>query len=106
MSIFDQDIQINHELLIENGWEERRLYPSGSEPNYHCYTLKVKAKPLKRIRWFSPTIWFCYDPRTQIIEFLESEDVKPQKVSTISDINVYIQFTLNHFNYTSNEFIR
>lgn len=102
MSIFDQDIQINHELLIENGWEERHLYHSDhseSEPNYHCYTLHVTVKPLRKFRWFSPTVWFLYDPRTQIIEFLESKDVKPQKVSTMSDINVYIQFTLNHFNY-------
>ena len=99
MSIFDQDIQINHELLIENGWEERLLHLSESEPNYHCYILKVKAKPRKKLRWFSPDVWFEYDPVTQTIEFLESEEVKPQKVSTISDINVYIQFTLNHFNY-------
>lgn len=99
MSIFDQDIQINHEILIENGWEERRLYYSETEPNYHCYTLKIKAKPLKKLRWFSPTVWFCYDPRTQMIEFLESSEIKSQKVDTISDINIYINTILNHFNY-------
>ena len=50
MSIFDQDIQINHEILIENGWEERYLHLSEAEPNYHCYTLKIKAKPLKKFK--------------------------------------------------------
>lgn len=79
MSIFDQDIQINHELLIENGWEERHLYHSESEPNYHCYTLHVTVKPLRKIRWFSPTVWFLYDPRTQIIEFLERKMLNLKK---------------------------
>ena len=57
MSIFDQDIQINHEILIENGWEERYLYLSETEPEYHCYTLKIKINPLKKLRWsFLPTV--------------------------------------------------
>ena len=99
MSIFDQDIQINHELLIENGWEERLLHLSESEPNYHCYILKVKAKPRTKLRWFSPDVWFEYDPVTQTIEFLESDEIKPQKVDTISDINIYINVVLNHFNH-------
>lgn len=99
MSIFDQDIQINHEILIGNGWEERYLYLSKTEPNYHCYTLKIKAKPLKKLKWFSPEVWFEYNPTTQTIEFLESSDIKPQKVDTISDINIYINIALNHFNY-------
>ena len=95
MSIFDQDIQINHEILIENGWEER--YLSKTEPNYHGYTLKVKIKPLKKLKWFSPEVWFYYDPKTQMIEFLESSEIKSQKVDTISDINIYINVVLNHF---------
>lgn len=98
MSIFDQDIQINHEILIENGWEERYLYLSETEPDYHCYTLKVKAKPLKKLKWFSPAVWFEYQPMTRTIEFLESDEIKPQKVDTISDINIYINVVLNHFN--------
>lgn len=100
MSIFDQDIQINHEILIGNGWEERYLHLSEAEPNYHCYILKIKINPLKKLRWsFLPTVWFEYQPTAQTIEFLESSEVKPQKVDTISDINTYINFILNHFNY-------
>ena len=99
MSIFDQDIQINHEILIENGWEERHLYLSETEPDYHCYTLKIKAKPLKKLKWFTPEVWFEYHPMTQSIEFLESGEIKPQKVDTIFDINIYINVVLNHFNY-------
>ena len=97
MSIFDQDIHLNHEILIENGWEERYLYLSESEPNYHCYTLKVKANPLKKLKWVSPEVYFEYRPMTQTIEFLESDEIKPQKVDTISDINIYINIALNHF---------
>ena len=100
MSIFDQDIQINHEILIENGWEERYLDLSKTEPDYHCYTLKVKINPLKKIKcakWFSSEVWFEYNPETQIIEFLESDEIKQQKVDTISDINIYINIVLNHF---------
>lgn len=99
MSIFDQDIQINHEILIENGWEERYLHLSEAEPNYHCYILKIKVNPLKKLKWFSSEVWFEYNPMTQTIEFLESDDIKPQKVDTISDINIYINVVLNHFNY-------
>lgn len=97
MSIFDQDIRINHELLIENGWEERFCY-SESEHNYRYYILKVKVASLKNLKGVSTTVWFSYDPRTQMIEFLESEAVKPLKVDTISDINIYINNALNHFN--------
>ena len=97
MSIFDQDIQINHEILIENGWEERHLYLSETEPDYHCYTLKVKTKPLKKSKWFSSDVWFEYHPMTQTIEFLESDEIKPQKVDAISDINIYINVVLKHF---------
>lgn len=98
MSIFDQDIQINHEILIENGWEERHLFLSETEPDYHCYTLKIKVTPLNKLKWsFLPTIWFEYHPMTQTIEFLESDEIKPQKVDAISDINIYINVVLKHF---------
>ena len=85
--------------MIENGWEERYLYLSETEPEYHCYTLKIKTKPLKGLRWFSSDIWFEYRPMTQTIEFLESGEIEPQKVDTITDINIYINVVLNHFNY-------
>ena len=102
MSIFDQDIQINHEILIENGWKEEYLYLSETESDYYGYTLKIKAKPanpLKKFKWVSTELWFGYHPTTQSIEFLGSSEIKPQKVDTISDINIYINLILNHFNY-------
>lgn len=103
-SIFDINNKITHDLLIENGWCLRESSPYREDS---FYLLKLKALiPFSNLIYRSKEIWFTYELSNNLVRYIDDINMDPCLVDSMNDINAYIQFILNHYNFKKeNEFV-
>lgn len=105
-SIFDINNKITHDLLIENGWCWRASSPY-REDSFYLLKLKVLI-PFSGLDliYRSKEIWFTYEPSNNLVRYIDDMNMDPCSVDSMNDINTYIQFILNHYNFKKeNEFV-
>ena len=104
-SIFDINNKITHDLLIENGWDQRVSFGKNGEECYYLLKLKVLIS-FSSLIYRSQEIWFTYDPSNNLVRYIDDINMDPCSVDSMNDINIYIQFILNHYNFKKeNEFV-
>ena len=104
-SIFDINNKITHDSLIENGWDQRVSFGVNGEECYYLLKLKVLI-PFSGLIYRSKEIWFTYEPSNNLVRYIDDPNMDPCLADSMNDINTYIQFILNHYNFKKeNEFV-
>lgn len=98
VSIFDINNKITHDSLIENGWDQRVSCGANGAECYYILKLKVLI-PFSDLIYRSKEIWFTYNPSNNLVRYIDDINMDPCLVDSMNDINAYIQFILNHYNF-------